>query len=178
MVVRRRASDPSEEQWHKNADFPVPNAGPNFTSKPKSLACPFPASSAENFIMPHFRLDVEHLTMGVSLGGDGTGNTEMVLGRLSGWSTPQEREKVAKANAIYLIERWEEVRAFPYSPPDDIKKAANAAMSAIWPKRTFIHNGKKYTRISNSKRQELVVTEIEPKRVEKSPEDAGGFKIY
>jgi hypothetical protein len=49
MVVRRRASDPSEEQRHKNADFPVPNAGPNFTSKPKSLGYPLPTSSAENY---------------------------------------------------------------------------------------------------------------------------------
>jgi hypothetical protein len=159
--------------------FPCPECGAEFHFKAEEPRMSVPCvKCGKLLIMPHFRLDVEHLTMGVSLGGDGTGNTEMVLGRLSGWSTPQEREKVAKANAIYLIERWEEVRAFPYSPPDDIKKAANAAMSAIWPKRTFIHNGKKYTRISNSKRHELVVTEIEPKRVEKSPEDAGGFKIY
>ena len=44
--------------------------------------------------------------------------------------------------------------------------------------RTFTHNGKKYTRISNSKRQELVVTEIKPKTIEKPAEDAGEFKIY
>jgi hypothetical protein len=149
--------------------FPCPECGAEFHFRAEEPRISAPcAECGKLLIMPHFRLDVEN----------GTGNTEPVLGRSMGWSTSQEREKVIKANAIYLIERWEEVRAFPYSSPDDIKKAANAAMSAIWPKRTFIHNGKKYTRISNSKRHELVVTEIEPKRVEKSPEDAGGFKIY
>jgi hypothetical protein len=128
--------------------------------------------------MPHGRFDAEHVTMGLSFGGDGTGNREQVLGRSAGWSTPEEREKVTKTNAIYMIEHWEEVRAFPSSTPDDIKKAGNDAMSAIWPKKTFIHNGKKYTRISNSKRHELVVTEVKPKKTEKPPQDAGEFKIY
>ena len=128
--------------------------------------------------MPHGKFDVENLTMGVSFGGDSAGNVELVLGRSMGWTTAGELEKVVRANAIYMIERWEEVRAFPYSSPDDIKKAGNAAMSAIWPKKVFTHNGKKYTRISNSKRHELVVTEITPKKIEKPPEDAGEFKIY
>ena len=70
--------------------------------------------------MPHGKFDVEHLTMGVSFGGDGAGNMELVLGWSMGWTTAEELEKVVKANAIYLIERWEEVRTFPYSSQDDI----------------------------------------------------------
>jgi hypothetical protein len=159
--------------------FPCPECGAEFYFKADEPRISAPcAKCGKLLIMPHGQFDEEHVTMGVSFGGDGAGTMEQVLGRSMGWSTPQEREKVIKANAIYLIDRWEEVRAFPYSSPDDIKKARNDAMSAIWPKKTFTHNGKKYTRISNSKRHELVVTEMTPKAIEKPAEDAGEFKIY
>jgi hypothetical protein len=159
--------------------FPCPDCGAEFHFKADEPRISAPCGQCGKLLtMPHGKFDPEHLTMGVNFGGDDSGKVELVLGRSMGWSTPAEREKVVKANAIYLIERWEEVRAFPYSSQDDIKKAGDAAMSAIWPKRTFTHNGKKYTRISNSKRHELVVTEVKPKKIEKPAEDSGEFKIY
>jgi hypothetical protein len=159
--------------------FPRPECGAEFHFKANEARMSAPCvKCGKLLVMPHGRFDVEHTTEGPTIGGDGSGRKELILGRSSGWSTPEEREKVAKANAIDAIEHWEQVRAFPHSSPDDIKKAMNDAMRSFWPKKTFIHDGKKYTRISNSKRHELLVSEIPAKNGRKPPEGVGEFKIY
>ena len=126
--------------------FPCPECGADFHFKADEPRISAPCAKCGKLLtMPHGKFDPEHLTMGVNFGGDDSGKVELVLGRSMGWSTPEEREKVTKTNAIYLIERWEEVRTFPYSSPDDIKKAGDAAMERdlaqndIYPQRQEVY---------------------------------------
>jgi uncharacterized Zn finger protein len=153
----------------KERRFPCPECGQEFHFKADEVRLTVPCGKCGKLlVMPHFRMEAQNVTIGVSIGGDTSGTHQQVLGRSSGWSTPDECEKVMRANAIYMIEQWERIRAIPSSPPDVVKKAMNDAMSAFWPKKTFTHNGKKYTKISNSKRHELVVTEIPIKSINPS----------
>jgi hypothetical protein len=95
--------------------------------------------------------------------------------------TPEYWARIARENVIEAIEIFEGFKANPGASPADVKNAMYLVMSqmfALLPKTSFVHKGKKYTRISNSKRHELVVTEITPKKIEKPSEDAGEFKIY
>jgi hypothetical protein len=77
--------------------------------------------------------------------------------------TPEYRARITRENIIEAIELFEDFKAHPDATPEQIKKCMNLVMRqmfALWPRRTFIYKGKKYTRISNTKRHELIVTEI------------------
>ena len=82
------------------------------------------------------------------------------MGR-DGWTTPDERHKARDERIIAAIQQWEKIAAQPLANADEVRAAEKVVldeMFALWPKRVFHFNGKRYRKISNRNERRIEVT--------------------
>ena len=119
--------------------FPCPFCGFEFHYTPDEPRTSVPClKCGKKLIMPHGSFDNVQ---------------DPVFGRHTGWRTGEQRENLARKNAIWAIRRWEEVTAKLSPSRDECRAAEWDVFWALWtlPAKSIVLDGKRYKGSSRAK---------------------------
>ena len=141
--------------------FPCPSCGFEFHYTPDEPRTSAPClKCGKKLIMPHGRFD---------------NVKDPVFGRNTGFSTADERESLARKNAIWAIRRWEEVTAKLSPSRDECRTAERDVFWALWtlPTKSIVLDGKRYKGNSRAKGLSVSVTPAPEKKRKRGSSGSG-----